>query len=138
MNIFLVSLGGMASFAGAGWLLYLHRLKQHEGSTRAEFIAHFGASEATPEISGTVYDHFQKLGVWEGFQPKPSDTLEGTYKTVDEDVEDNLKEILQQLGYEMPHSGILSEWLTPLKTLEDVVQFVSWVKSKQNPSVNAR
>jgi len=138
MNIFLLSLSGLAIFAGLSWLLYLHNLKQHKGSTRAEFIEHFGTSEATPEISGVVYDHFQKLGVWQGFQPKWSDTLECTYKAVDEDVDDNLKEILQQLGYEMPHSGTLSEWVSPLKTLEDVVQFINWVRTKQNPSVKVR
>ena len=137
MNLFLLSVGGMAGLAGVGWLWYLHRLKQHEGSTRGDFIIHFGASGATPEISGTVYDHFQKLGVWKGFMPDPSDTLEGTYKTVDEDVEDNLKEILQQLRYEMPHSGILSEWLAPIKTLEDVVQFVNCVRTKQSPPIPA-
>jgi len=138
MNIFLLCLGGMAGFAGIGWILYLRRLKRHEGSGRADFIAHFEPSGATRDISGAVYDHFQKLGVWKGFQPKPSDTLEGTYKTVDEDIEDNLKEILQELGYEMPHSGILSEWFTPLETLEDVVRFVNWVRTKQNPSVSVQ
>jgi hypothetical protein len=138
MNVFLVFLGGTAGLVGMGWILHLRRLRKHEGSTRAEFIAHFERSGVAPGISGTVYDHFQKLGVWKRFMPKPSDTLERTYKTAGEDVEDNVKEILEQIGYEMPHSGILAEWPTPLATLEDVVGFVNWVRTKQNPQIGTR
>ena len=138
MNVFLLFMGGMAGFAGIGWVLHLRRLKHHEGSTRTDFIAHFEGSGVAPEISGAVYDHFQKLGVWKIFMPKPSDTLEGTYRTVDEDVEDNLNEILHKLGFEMPHTGILSEWPVPVDTLEDVVRFVNWAGTKKNPSVTAR
>jgi len=85
-----------------------------------------------------VYDQFQKLGTWRNFMPSPADSLEGTYKTVDEDVEENLKEILQRLGLEMPHSGILQEWDGALETLSDVVRWVDWVRAKQNPPVAAQ
>jgi hypothetical protein len=138
MNVFLLFVGGAAGLVGTGWLLHLRKLRTHQGLTRAEFTAHFETSGIAPEISGAVYDHFQKLGVWKGFMPKPSDTLEGTYKTTGEDVEDNVNEILQRLGYEMPHSGILAEWPTPLESLDDVVRFVNWVRTRQNPSVSAR
>jgi hypothetical protein len=138
MNVFLVFLGGAASLVGLGWMVHVRRLRHHEGSTRAEFTEHFEASGIPTTISGAVYDHFQKLGAWKDFMPKPSDTLEGTYKTSGEDVEDNVKEVLQQLGYEMPHSGILAEWPAPLETLEDVVRFVDWVRTKQTPPVGTR
>jgi hypothetical protein len=82
-----------------------------------------------------VYDHFQEQGSWKNFMPNPSDTVAGTYKLGAEDFDDILKEIVQKLGYEMPHSGILREWFTPIETLEDVVRFVSWVRTKQNPLV---
>jgi hypothetical protein len=138
MIAFLLFMGGIAGFIGIGWALHVWRLKRHEGWTRADFIAHFETVGAMPVISGLVYDHFQKLGVWKGFMPMPSDTLEGTYKIADGDIDDNLKEILQELGYEMPHSGILSEWFAPVETLEDVVRFLSWVATKHDPSVPVR
>jgi hypothetical protein len=123
-------MGGMFGLTAFGWALHLRRLKRHEGTTRADFTRYFQASAVSSEISGTVYDHFQKLGVWKVFMPKPSDTLEGTYKIIDEDVEDNLKIILQQLGHEMPHSGIMAEWVAPVETLDDVVRFIDWVATK--------
>ena len=70
--------------------------------------------------------------------PSPTDSLERTYKTVDEDAEENLKEILQRLGLEIPHSGVLQEWDRPIETLSDVVRWVDWVRAKQNPSVTAQ
>jgi hypothetical protein len=82
-----------------------------------------------------VYDHFQEQGVLKNFMPNPSDTIADRYKLGDEDFDGSLKEILQRLGYEMPHSGILREWFTPIESLEDVVRFVNWVRINQNPSV---
>jgi len=131
MSFFLLFLGGAAGLVGLGWVVHVGRLRGHAGSTRAEFMGHFAPSGIPSTISGAVYDHFQKLGVWKNFMPSPSDTLEGTYKTSGEDVEDNVKEILQQVGDEMPHSGILAEWPDPLETLEDVVRFVVWVRTRQ-------
>jgi hypothetical protein len=130
--IFGILLAGMAAFVGISWILHLRGLKQHEGTTRAAFIARIDAPGASAVISGAVYDHFRELGVWKGFMPSPSDTLVDTYKLGDEDFDDSLKEILQQLGYEMPHSGILREWFTPIESLEDVVGFVNWIGTKQN------
>jgi hypothetical protein len=138
MIAFLLFMGGIAGIVGIGWAFHVWKLRQHEGLTRAEFIAHFETVGAMPLISGLVYDHFQKLGTWRSFMPNPSDTLKGTYKIVDEDVEENLKEILQALGCGMPHSGILSEWFTPVETLDEVVRFLSWVITKQDPSVAVR
>ena len=106
--------------------------------SRDEFVAQFQSTGVATAIAAAVYDQFQKLGTWKGFMPNPVDTLEKTYKTADEDVEENLKEILQRLGFEMPHSDILQEWDGPLETLSDVVRWVDWVRTKQNPSVTTQ
>src|ERR1700682_3076965 len=135
MNLFLLILGGAAGVTGIAWARHLQRLKRHHGLSRAEFLVHFQSMAVPPEMAGGIYDHFQKLGVWKDFMPSPSDTLQSTYKTVDEDVEDNLTEVVQQLGYQMPHSGILAEWAPPIQTVEDVVRFVDWVRTKQHPVV---
>ena len=110
MNVFLMIIAGIAGATGIAWGLHLKRLKNHVGVTRADFVAHFQSTGIGSQIAVAVYDQFQKIGAWKGFMPSPTDSLERTYKTVDEDVEENLKEILQRLGLEMPHSGILREW----------------------------
>lgn len=138
MSIFLMIIGGIAGATGIAWGLHLKRLKNHVGVTKEAFIAHFQSEGIGPLIATAVYDQFQKLGTWRGFMPSPEDSLEGTYKTVDEDVEENLKEILQRLRLEMPHSGMLQQWEGPIATLSDVVRWVEWVRTKQNPSVTAQ
>jgi hypothetical protein len=125
----------MVGMAGFSWAIHLRRLKRHEGTTRTEFNEYFQQFTVRSETPGAVYDHFQKLGVYKGFMPRPSDTLEGTYKIVGEDVEDNLEDILRRLGYQMPHSGIMAEWVAPIETLEDVVRFMDWVATKQSQQV---
>lgn len=66
-----------------------------------------------------------------GFQPAPSDSFEGTFKMTSEDLDDELEELLQKIGLEMPHSGILREWDGKLETLSDAVRWVEWVRTKQ-------
>lgn len=138
MNVFLMIIGGIAGATGIAWGLHLRRLKNHVGVTRADFVTHFQSTGIGTQIAEAVYDQFQRIGTWNGFRPSPADSLERTYKTVDEDVEENLKEILQRLGLEMPHSGVLQEWDRPIETLSDVVRWVDWVRTKQNPSVTAQ
>ena len=138
MNPTLLTIGAIIGAAGIAWALHLKRLKDHVGMTRDEFLAQFQATGIAAAIAAAVYDQFQKLGTWKEFMPSPGDSLEKTYKTVDEDVEENLNEILQRLRFEMPHSGDLQEWDERLETLSDVVRWVDWVRTKQNPSVNAQ
>jgi 2-polyprenyl-6-methoxyphenol hydroxylase-like FAD-dependent oxidoreductase len=138
MNAILLTIGAIVGATGIAWALHLKRLKDHVGMTRDEFVAQFQSTGVATAIAAAVYDQFQKLGIWKEFMPSPGDTLEKTYKTVDEDVEENLKAILQRLGFEMPNSGTLQEWDGPLETLSDVVRWVDWVRTKQNPSVTAQ
>jgi hypothetical protein len=138
MNALLMIVGGILGATGIAWALHLKRLRNHVGVTRDDFVAYFGSAGIASQIASAVYDQFQKIGTWKGFMPSPTDSLEGTYKTVDEDVEENLKEVLQRLSFEMPHSGSLQEWDGPIETLSDVVRWVDWVRTKQKPSVTAQ
>lgn len=132
MNALVLLAVGVMGATGIVWVLHLRRLKRHYGLSRSEFVEHFRSRTVAPEIAEAVYNHFQKVGVWKDFRPGPSDTLEGTYKIVDEDVEDAISDIVRTLGYEMPHSGILKDWESPLSTLEEVVGFVDWVRTHQS------
>ena len=132
MNGLMIAVGAVCISVALAWSLHLRRLKAHHGLSREQFVEFFGSSEISPRISSAVYDHFQKLGFWAGFRPSPTDSLEGTYKIVDEDVESNLKDVLNSLGLELLHSGILQEWHEPMETLSDVVRWVAWASAKQN------
>jgi hypothetical protein len=131
MRTALLFIGGFVILAIGSWLGHLRRLRRHTGQKRSEFTTEFSTAGFSSAVAGAVYDHFKRMGVWKNFCPAPSDTLEQTYQTVDEDVDDNLEEILKQLGYEMPNSAILREWERPVETLSDVVEWLDWAVKKQ-------
>lgn len=123
---------------GVIWLRQRVRLVKHQGFNRTEFVDHFQADGIAAIISGAVYDHFAQMAGVKGFQPAPTDTFEETFKMTGEDIDDELDELLQKMGWEMPHSGMLREWDGSLETLSDVVRWVDWVRTKQSPSVTAQ
>lgn len=126
----------MVGASGLAWLAHLGQLRKHRGLSREQFVEHFEATGILPEIAGAVYDQFQRLGFWKQFRPSPADTLEGTFKTVDEDVEENFKDILTRLEIKMPDSGTLQLWSDPITTLSDVVRWVAWVSNKQREDIH--
>lgn len=65
----------------------------------------------------------------------PTDSFEETFKMSGEDVANELDELLGNFALDMPHSGTLRDWNSPLETVSDAVRWVDWVKSKQSSSV---
>lgn len=124
----------LAALTAGFWALHLKRLRYHEGISRDDFVSHFQTAGVDPRISTTVYHHFLRNGFWRNFQPSPTDRLDVTYRTVDEDLEETLAEILRELDLEMPHSGVLLEWEMPIETISDVTRWVDWVSKHQCPS----
>lgn len=120
---------------GIFWWEHRRQLARHQGISRYEFVQHFRNVGIVDEVSGAVYDHFRQLAGVRSFQPAPLDSLEGIFKMSGEDLDDELGELLPKLKLEMPHSGILREWEPTIETLSDVVRWVDWVRTKQDPSV---
>lgn len=102
MRVFLYLVSAAAAFAFIRWVLHLLKLSRRRGIGRDEFVLRL-----------------------------PSDTLKTTYRICGDDLEEVLADIAHRLGYEMPHSGILSTWLEPINDLEDVVRFLEWVCTQQ-------
>ena len=126
--IALVCIGGLVALVILSSVRHVYRLRKHGGWKRGDFIAHFESGGVSASVSGAVYDHFQDMGVWKRFSPAPLDSIENTYKAVDEDVTDSLQQILDRLGCEMPNSRKLKQWERPIETVLDVVELVDWVK----------
>jgi hypothetical protein len=98
-------------------------------------VRHFEGVGIADVVSGAVYDHFKKMTGVEDYQPAPTDSFEETFDMSDEDLADELQELLGKLALDMPHSGILRDWHSPLETVSDAVLWVAWVKTKQRSSV---
>jgi hypothetical protein len=116
------------------WTWERSRLRNHKGLSRDEFVSYFSQHEVSPDVSAGVYDHFRKMRGIKGFFPSPSDSIEGIYGMLSEDLHDELPDILGEFGWAMPSSAKLAEWPSPVDTLEDVVRLVDWVRRKQYPS----
>jgi hypothetical protein len=116
------------------WLNWSRRLVKHQGLSRDEFLAYFRRVGLTEQVPAAIYDYFQQ-SMGRNFSPAPNDSLRDIYAINVEDVKDTLGEIVQQLGYEMPHSGVLSEW-SPVETLEDVARFADWIRTKHQTAVS--
>jgi hypothetical protein len=129
MRIFLELTFGILAAAVAIWVWRVFRLRRHKGIGLAAFIEYFQARNISPNVSAAVYDHFRHLGVFKSFQPAPADQLGGIYGIAYEDVDDSLMQILAALHLGTPSNSNLMTWPKPLDTLEDVVNWVSWVQS---------
>jgi len=110
------------------WIRHALTLRKHIGMTRAEFIKYFRRLGVSSPGPGAVYDSFQHLGVWKGFQPTPTDRIVETYKLVaDDDIQEVVEKVLAAIGCEMSSSVTLKQWTAPVETLENLVQWVDWV-----------
>jgi hypothetical protein len=138
MHPFLLVVVGGFLVVGTVWWRHQVKLMQHQGVSREDFVRHFRGAEIADVVSGMVYDHFKQMSGVKDYQPAPTDSFEGTFKMSGEDLDDELEDLLPKLALDMPHSGVLREWNGPLETLSDVVRWVDWVRTKQNPSVTAQ
>lgn len=105
-------------------------LKRHRGLGLAEFLAHFESMGIAPEIATCVYDYCRWWMKRSSFQPHPDDDLDSVYRML-HDLDDVLSGLIHRLGYEMPHSGILSEGNAEIRTVSDVVRWLNWVRQRQ-------
>ena len=135
MSLFLFMLGALFVVIGVIWWRHRTQLAKHQGINRIQFVEHFRCLGIAEVVSGAVYDHFALMPGVSGFQPAPTDSFEGTFKMTGEDLDDELEELLRKFGWEMPHSGVLKNWDGRLETLSEVVRWVDWIRTKQNPSV---
>lgn len=134
MQVLLYLVSAAIAFVVVRWALHLLRLSRHRGIGRDDFLSRFQTSPQVQTIAGAVYDYFKKQTGVGGFEPLPSDTLKTTYRIGGDDLEEVLADIAHRLGYEMPHSGILSMWFDPIDNLEDVVRFLDWVRTQHGPA----
>lgn len=106
-------------------------LNQHTGLSRTEFVEYFKEQGIPPEIPAETYDYFRGVIGLGTFLPNPVDDIEVVYVIAGEDIDDALNAIIYRLGYELPHSGILSDWHTQVRTIKDAVRWLDWVRRKQ-------
>lgn len=109
-------------------------IRQHSGLHLPEFVEYFHQKGVPSQIPAQMYSYLRREIKLDSFHPHPLDEIERVYVIAGEDIDDMLNEIAGELGYDLPHSGILSEWIAPVRTVEDGVLWLNWVREQQQHS----
>ena len=118
--------------SAAGGVIHRRRLRRKTGGlSRDRFVSKLEARAVDPSVAGAVYDHYKKDSEVPDYLVSPKDEVDEDYWLVDEDLEDDLAEIVRECSLELPPEDARREWSKPLRTVEDVVLWVDWVRRRQ-------
>jgi hypothetical protein len=121
-------------FAGlivAATAIYQLRLLRHKGISREAFIQEFLKLEIPETIPAAVYDFYKSSALWKGFSVSSQDRFEDLFSAAPEDIADDAGELLRRLGLAMPIEPVLVQWNAPLRTLDDMVRWLNWIRQHQ-------
>jgi hypothetical protein len=130
MKDFLYFVAAFAVFIAVAKLVFDLRMRKHRGVSRDEFIRAFSGLNIPTEIPEAVHDYYKRMVMFKNFGVAPDDTFEELHKG-DEDIDDDGRFLLKKLGMELPIQPVREEWDKPLKTLRDMVLWLSWVRQHQ-------
>ena len=131
MNTIISVIGGIFILITGGTVLLALRARRIASSRLGEgyedFKRHFAAEEIEERIIFSIYRYFEdsmRSPIVKVFPVRPADTIDGIYGIVDEDVEDMVKDVLQESNRQMPNEGEI-KFPVSLQTVQDVVNFVA-------------
>lgn len=133
---FVIVLGLVTAAIMIGAAAHQRKLLKHAGITKDEFVLECTLSGTSADVASAVYDYYQRESTTASFQVPPEFSLMTVFRKSHEDVDDDVREILNSLGFQLPPESVLRQWPNPLESVRDVVKWISWVKEKQssNPS----
>lgn len=124
--------GGYLAFAVATEVLHRRRLQQKTGGwSRDRFLAAFAAKGIDRSIAAAVYDFYQNDSGVESYRVSPFDGLDNDYGKPHEEIDEDASHILKNCSLELPAVSVLREWPKPIRTVEDMVLWVDWVRQHQ-------
>lgn len=140
----------------AGQLMF----RKHRGVSREEFVKAFSGTEIPVEIPATVYDFYKKRVVFKDFSIAPDDTYEEALHKCEEDIEDDARFLMKELGLKPPSLEVQQQWsqqvlsaraksqpgprfsadssklLQPIQSVRDMVLWLNWVRQHRDVTVS--
>jgi hypothetical protein len=119
----------------------LRRQRQGHGFMRKEFVEGFRSLGISEKIPGTVFDYYTSQSAWKNFPLSPDDTYSRVLCDDPEDIDDDARALLEQLGMQFPPEYVRREYGDkPIKTLRDMVLWLDWMRQHQrgtrpNPTI---
>ena len=110
------------------------RLRTHQGVSREEFAAAFTPISLAPTIPQAVYDYYRK-SVWlKDFRSAPDDELLKVFMKGEDDIEDDARFILRELGIKVDPSDPAVRPKKSIRTLRDMVLWLDAIVKQQSAS----
>jgi hypothetical protein len=133
---FVIVLGVVAAAIMIGSAAHQRKLLKHGGVTKDDFVQALTKSGASADVAAAVYDYYKRESTTASFQVSPDFSLRTVFRKSHEDVDEDVREILNGLGFHLPSESVLRQWPNSLESVRDVVKWISWVKERQasNPS----
>jgi len=110
--------------------IHRHRLRRRTGKSKSEFVQAFSELAVPDSIAIAVYDYYTLFAFGDRVAISPDDSFEDL-RVGQEDLDDDLKRLVDRLGLEMPISVVLRDSPFPIRTIRDVVLWLNWVKAHQ-------
>ena len=147
-------------FIGVVKLIFDMRLRNRHGISRDEFVRAFSDVDIPAEIPVAVYDYYKKGVIFEQFGIAPDDDYEDVLHKGEEDVEDDARFLIQELGLKPPSEETRLRWneqiqtlrarspvaprfsadsthlMQPIRTIRDMVLWLNWVRQNQKAATS--
>ncbi len=153
----LVTVAGLTILAFFGVALVRGQIimRKHRGVSRHDFIDAFSSAQIPAEIPAAVYDFYKRGVVSKDFSIAPDDSYEEVLHKCEEDIEDDARFLMKELGLKFPSLEAQQQWsqevlssraavqsiptfssdpnrlLQPIQTLRDMVLWLNWVRRHQ-------
>lgn len=98
----------------------------------AEFIRIMEEKDVPEEVSRSVYDYLSEM--WSNRKDRsvhPYDSLYGSYRIAEEDLEDAVVELSKQCGGVEPTTELVGH--LPLITVTDMVRMILFLRAPESP-----
>ena len=134
MNLPLVVPVVLIAIAGAiclipGRLAIMRATKARRGFTLEEFVTVFADDRHDRQVVEKVYRHYQHRGGGTRFLVNPDDSLEKIYGEGREDIDDDVRQLLDQSGIESPSQNVMRQYGKPICSVRDVVEYLCWLRA---------
>lgn len=105
------------------------RLRGYTGVTREQFTEHFNAQGIPARISEVAYDTFKEKAPFEEFKPAPDMDIDKVFEQLEEDTDDDVRQILGALEIPYPDEETCERWSgARIRTISDLVFWIDWIR----------
>lgn len=149
-------LAAFALFIAIVKIVFDFRISKHHGIPKDEFIRIFTDISIPAGIPAAVHDYYKRGVIFKDFGIGPDDSYEYVLGEGKEDIDDDARFLINQLGLKLPSEELRlqweeqmlaprrkasdtvnllpnsTQWAQPIQTVRDMVLWLDWVRQHQD------